>query len=116
MRKFAIVAVSLIALTGVAALVLSQSELFAQDGPWGGGRQGGQRPDMGRMPRPGGGAAMVALGSKLFVYNGNTLFRVNPETMQIEKSLELKSPEGPGGPGDGQGGEGPGGGGPGGGR
>jgi hypothetical protein len=76
-------------------LVFESADLFAQEGPPGGGGPGGRGGFPGRMSRMGGGggAAMTVVGTHLFVFSGNTLFKVDPVKMEIVKTLELK-PEG----------------------
>lgn len=91
-----------VAVVGALALALALaagSDLFAQDGPFGGDGPGGR--GMPRMPRMGGGGgvAMTTLGKYLYVVNGSTLFKVDPDEMKVVKQLELKSdrPDMPGG-------------------
>ena len=94
MKKWYWVGVAVLTVALGAAFLLQAGDLFAQEGPWGGGDRG-PRAGMGRMPRMGGGVAMITLGSHLFITNGQTLYKVDPDKMKVVGTLELRQ-QGPG--------------------
>jgi len=82
--------------TGLALVVPRSPEAVAQDTPQPPPRQGGpeeggmRRPFMGMMGQ--GQGSMVALDKHLYVLMGATVYKIDPEKMEVVKKLELVQP------------------------
>jgi len=96
MRKTTLAMVGIAGLaSGLALLVPRSPEAVAQDTPQPPPRQGG--PEEGGMRRPfmgmgQGQGSMVALDKHLYVLMGATVYKIDPEKMEVVKKLELVQP------------------------
>lgn len=90
MKKVVLIGAGILVLAAAIFVVLDTQVLAQDGGPWGGG---GRRPGGGRMGMSrGGGSAMTVVGSHIFVLQGNMLYKIDPGSMKILKTLEIKPP------------------------
>lgn len=94
----------LAALVGAWALTpaIGEDEDRPPRNPRGGGEK---RPPGGMMGMgPGGGASICALGNALYVVRGTTIYKIDPETLQVVKKATYEEEPMPGKPPGGAGG------------
>jgi hypothetical protein len=88
MKKYILIAGVVLGLAAAAFIVIEQSPLLAQEGPGGPGGQGrGGR----FMPGGRGISSLAVLSNHLFAASENTLYKIDPETMMVVKTLELRT-------------------------
>lgn len=112
MRKSFWVGAVLAALIGAWVLLpaIGQDEDRPPRQPKGEGGRGGQGGQGGRMMGMGPmqSASVCALGNAIYVVRGNTIYKIDPETLQVVKKATYEEEQTPGRPQGGEGGpEGP---------
>ena len=95
---------TLAALAGVGVYQYSSAQVTPPGDDQGAPRQQGRFPGFGGGGFGGGGVQMAVASNALFILRGNTLYRVNAQTLKVEVTGALPQPEGGAGFRGGQGG------------